>query len=79
VTAAPASKAKPKQAVAKARTKSDTPKPATKQTASPSTPGPAAPTQEASAAAPASGTNLLRGAQPTVPTGAFDNRFGAWR
>jgi hypothetical protein len=24
-------------------------------------------------------TTLLNGAAPTVPTGSFDNRFGAWR
>jgi len=27
----------------------------------------------------AGGGNLMSGAQPTVPTGTFENRFGAWR
>ncbi len=38
--------------------------------------------QEANAdpqAKPASGASLLNGAQPTVPAGTFDNRFGPWR
>jgi murein L,D-transpeptidase YafK len=36
--------------------------------------------QEANASpTPASGGNLMSGAQPTVPTGGFENRFGAWR
>jgi murein L,D-transpeptidase YafK len=40
------------------------------------------PTQEASVApaAPAdNGGSLLRGAQPTMPSGGFENRFGPWR
>jgi murein L,D-transpeptidase YafK len=44
-------------------------------------PQPSPPRQETSeepAAKPASTTNLLSGAAPTVPTGEFDNRFGAW-
>ena len=35
--------------------------------------------QTASTQPPASGQTTINGAQPTVPTGAFDNRFGAWR
>jgi murein L,D-transpeptidase YafK len=45
-------------------------------------PQPSPPRQEASAepeAKPASTTNLLNGAAPTVPAGGFENRFGAWR
>jgi hypothetical protein len=44
-------------------------------------PQPSPPRQETSeepAAKPASTTNLLSGAAPTVPTGEFENRFGAW-
>jgi hypothetical protein len=44
-------------------------------------PQPSPPRQETSeepAANPASTTNLLSGAAPTVPTGGFENRFGAW-
>ena len=35
--------------------------------------------QTASTQPPASSPGVINGAQPTVPTGAFDNRFGAWR
>jgi murein L,D-transpeptidase YafK len=36
--------------------------------------------QEANASpTPAASGSLMSGAQPTVPTGGFDNRFGAWR
>ena len=35
--------------------------------------------QSASTQPPASGQSTINGAAPTVPTGAFDNRFGAWR
>jgi hypothetical protein len=37
------------------------------------------PTQTASTQAPASSQTTISGASPTVPTGSFDNRFGAWR
>jgi murein L,D-transpeptidase YafK len=40
---------------------------------------PATQQQTASTQPPASGQTTINGAQPTVPTGAFDNRFGAWR
>ena len=42
---------------------------------------PAEPTQQqtASTQAPAAGQSTINGAAPTVPTGGFDNRFGAWR
>jgi murein L,D-transpeptidase YafK len=43
----------------------------------------ASPRQEASAEPPSKstsgGSNLLSGAAPTVPSGGFDSRFGAWR
>lgn len=35
--------------------------------------------QTASTQPPAPSAGLISGAQPTVPTGSFDNRFGAWR
>jgi murein L,D-transpeptidase YafK len=35
--------------------------------------------QTASTQPPASGQTTINGAAPTVPTGSFDNRFGAWR
>jgi hypothetical protein len=66
-------------------------KPAAKptQTASTAKPGairpqpkPSAPqeTQEANAnPTPAAAASLLSGAQPTVPSGNFEGRFGAWR
>jgi murein L,D-transpeptidase YafK len=83
--AAPAPKAKP------APTKTTKTKPAekkeqpTKQTANagairPKSEGTEQPaTQTASTQPPASGQSTINGAAPTVPTGAFDNRFGAWR
>ena len=56
--------------------------PSTSGTVTAFAPQPAAPRQEASAepeAKPASTVSLLNGAAPTVPAGAFENRFGAWR
>jgi hypothetical protein len=37
------------------------------------------PSEHQTAQAPAPSLGVISGAQPTVPTGAFDNRFGAWR
>ncbi len=84
--APPAPKAKPataKTAKTKPTDKKDQP---AKQTGSANTnPGAIRPksepaeTQTASTQAPASGQSTINGAQPTVPTGSFDNRFGAWR
>ena len=84
--AAPAPKAKPattKTARTKPTDKKDQP---AKQTGTANTnPGAIRPksepseTQTASSQAPASGQSTINGATPTVPTGSFDNRFGAWR
>jgi hypothetical protein len=76
--AKPKSEALPK---AEARSKPDQ-QPSTSGTVTAFAPQPAAPRQEASAepeAKPASTVSLLNGAAPTVPAGAFENRFGAWR
>jgi murein L,D-transpeptidase YafK len=42
-------------------------------------PAPAPQQQTASTQPPASGSGTINGAQPTVPSGSFDSRFGAWR
>jgi murein L,D-transpeptidase YafK len=73
--------AKPSQtAVAGAIRPKSEPQPAETKTAAKPQPAPP-PRQEASAeprsAPPAD--NLLNGAAPTVPSGGFENRFGAWR
>jgi len=79
--AAPAPKAKPAPSkTAKAKTEEKKP---TKQTAGAA--GAIRPKSEpseqqtASTQPPSSNPGVISGAQPTVPTGAFDNRFGAWR
>jgi hypothetical protein len=57
------------------------PQPAETKTAAKPQPAPP-PRQEASAvpgSAPPADNNLLNGAAPTVPSGGFENRFGAWR
>jgi hypothetical protein len=56
------------------------PQPAETKTAA-AKPQPAPPRQEASAepGKPDSINSLLNGAAPTVPSGGFENRFGAWR
>lgn len=86
--APPTPKAKPSKT---AKTKSDDKKQAAKQTANAngastnagairpkSEPAPSAPPQQtASTQPPALGT--INGAQPAVPSGSFDSRFGAWR
>jgi murein L,D-transpeptidase YafK len=61
---------------------SDTQQAEPKAAARASKPQPAQETQQASAeppAKPANGSSLLNGAAPTVPSGGFENRFGAWR
>jgi murein L,D-transpeptidase YafK len=78
--AAPAPKAKPAPSKT-AKAKTDEKKP-TKQTASAGAIRPKSEPSEqqtASTQAPPSSPGVISGAQPTVPTGAFDNRFGAWR
>jgi hypothetical protein len=52
-----------------------------KQQAEPqATANPRPQTQEANASpTPTGGGSLMSGAQPTVPTGTFEGRFGAWR
>ena len=46
-----------------------------------SEPAAAEPSQQQTAASqpPAASQSTINGAQPTVPAGSFDNRFGAWR
>ncbi len=58
------------------------PQPAETKTAAATKPQSAPPRQEANAAEPSkpdSINSLLNGAAPTVPSGGFENRFGAWR
>ena len=77
--AAPAPKAKPAPSKQTAKAKADEKKP-TKQTANAGAIRPKSePSEQQTAQAPASNPGVISGAQPTVPTGAFDNRFGAWR
>jgi murein L,D-transpeptidase YafK len=66
--AKPAASASKPNAIAAARPKSE-PQPATK-TADAAAPKASPSKQE---------TNVLSGAAPTVPSGGFDNRFGAWQ
>jgi len=73
----PAAKPSPTATAAAIRPKAD-PQPAeTKTAAKPSAAPP--PRQEASAEPGKPDSTLLNGAAPTVPTGGFENRFGAWR
>jgi len=78
--AVPKAKRAPTKQVARAKQTDDQKKSAAKQ---PSNAGAVRPaTQEAQAAAPqqqAQSSGVLPGAQPTVPSGSFENRFGAWR
>jgi hypothetical protein len=93
-TPTPKTKAKspPKQTAAVPRSKptdaKEAKQPAAKQTANAGAIRPkdepareTEPSTQQAAAQPAvpSGNSLVNGAQPTVPSGAFDNRFGAWR
>jgi hypothetical protein len=70
-----------KQAVAKSNAGAIRPQPKDASPASAEAAPPAA--QEAVAAPPAqaqtANAGQLRGAQPAIPSGGFDNRFGAWR
>jgi len=74
VQTASATPAKPKSEPAAPKLASSSSKPATPP-----------PTQSASAVDPApalsasANSGMLNGAAPTVPSGGFDNRFGAWR
>jgi murein L,D-transpeptidase YafK len=76
------SKAKPAAPKATQTASAARPKPQAElpATTSPGAIRPKPHTQEANASPPAAGDgNLMSGAQPTIPTGAFENRFGAWR
>ena len=79
---APKSKLAAKPAAGAVRPKSE-PQPAETKSANAGVarPQPAPPRQEASAepSKPDSINGLLNGAAPTVPSGGFENRFGAWR
>jgi len=78
----PAAATKPAHSAGAIRPKSE-PQPANTKTAGTVWPKPpaVAPRQEAEASKPESKpeSSLLNGAAPTVPTGGFENRFGAWR
>jgi len=79
--AAPAPKAKTAPTKQTAKAKTDEKKPA-KQTTNAGAIRPKsepAEQQTASTASPSSNPGTINGAQPTVQSGAFDNRFGAWR
>jgi hypothetical protein len=83
--AAPAPKSKPAPTKT-AKTKPAEKKEPAKQTANANAGAirpksePAAPQQQtASTQPPSPGQATINGAAPTVPTGSFDNRFGAWR
>jgi murein L,D-transpeptidase YafK len=90
----PTPKAKPATPSKTAKTKVDDKKQPLKQTANAnagairpkSEPAdPAEPPQQSAqppqqtAQAPSSGSGTINGAQPTVPSGSFESRFGAWR
>ena len=76
--AAPAPKAKPAPSKT-AKAKTDEKKPAKQTTNAGAIRPKSEPAEQQTAQAPASSPGVISGAQPTVPTGAFDNRFGAWR
>jgi hypothetical protein len=84
---AQAPKAKPTSRTARAKASDDKKQEDKKQTAKPAKPNADATrpqTQEANAAPAqqqqqAPQASFLSGAQPTVPSGSFDNRFGSWR
>jgi murein L,D-transpeptidase YafK len=56
----------------------DTGKPDEDEAKAASTPASAAPQKEANIVAPSVGNGVLRGAQPVVPSGSFDNRWGGF-
>jgi murein L,D-transpeptidase YafK len=83
--AAPAPKAKPAPTKTAKTKPTDKKEPAAKQSAT-TNPGairpksePAEPATHQTASTQSSGQSTINGAAPTVPTGSFDNRFGAWR
>ena len=80
---APKAKSAPSKQTARAKPAEDK-KPPAKQTATadairPKSEPAEQQTASTQAPAPASSPGVISGAQPTVPTGSFDNRFGAWR
>jgi murein L,D-transpeptidase YafK len=80
-TSAPAAKSKPAKTATRSKVRDRKKQPA-KQDTNPGAIRPKA--QEASAAPPAASrpqasSSLMNGAQPTVPSNSFDNRFGSWR
>jgi hypothetical protein len=74
--AKPAASASKPNATAAARPKSE-PQPATKT--ADAAPKASAPKQETNAPPASNTANVLSGAAPTVPSGGFDGRFGAWQ
>jgi hypothetical protein len=85
-TAKPKPAARPPQVAAAGAIRpkqSDTPQAEPKAAARASKPQPAQDTQQQASAEPpakpANSSSLLNGAAPTVPSGGFENRFGAWR
>jgi murein L,D-transpeptidase YafK len=79
-TSAPKAKAAPKQAAA-SKAKPDAKSEATPKSATARPPQPKHPSdqQGAESEKSAKDTSLMSGAQPTVPTGTFDNRWGQFR
>jgi murein L,D-transpeptidase YafK len=77
---AKAAVAKPTQTASAARPKQAEPKQAELQTPANPAIRPKPQMQEANASpTPPGSVGLMSGAQPTVPTGTFEGRFGAWR
>jgi len=79
--AKPAQTAKPTQTAAAGAIRPKPSEPEAKANAGAIKPQPVPSTQQASAEPqkPANTSSLLNGAQPTVPAGGFENRFGSWR
>jgi murein L,D-transpeptidase YafK len=81
-TSAPASKAKPAAKPTQTASTARPKQPSEQQTANSAgaaRPQPK-PTQEANASpTPTANASVMSGAQPTVPSGTFEGRFGAWR
>ena len=81
-SAAPPPAAKPPQVAAAGAIRPRQSEPEPKATTTVAKPRPEPHAQQASAeppAKPANASNLLNGAVPTMPSGGFENRFGAWR
>jgi murein L,D-transpeptidase YafK len=74
----PTAVSKPTQTATAARPKSE---PATKTASVPAKPAAAAaaPAVQEASADPSKTSSVMTGAAPTVPSGGFENRFGAWR